>query len=68
VHLDDAAARAMQDFTREPEGRAIAVVVGGKVACAHGIRSQLKGDALGVSCCNPPACDVWASLVRHDGP
>jgi hypothetical protein len=63
VRLADDDARAVRDFTATPEGRGIAVVVGGEVACRHKIREPILSRDIQVSCCDARACDRWVALL-----
>jgi preprotein translocase subunit SecD len=63
VHLADDEAHALEEFTAAPQGKSIAVVAGGEVACLHKIRTSLTSGDLQVSCCNPRACDRWVQLL-----
>jgi hypothetical protein len=68
VRLADDEARALKDFTVTPEGRGMAVVVSGQVACRHKIRQRIESADLQVSCCDPKACDRWEALLASDRP
>lgn len=59
LHASGDDAHALADFTARTEGRSLAVVIGGEVACHHKIRAPVAGDDFQVSCCNPTACDRW---------
>jgi preprotein translocase subunit SecD len=63
VRLADDEARALREFTAAPQGRGMAVVVGGEVASKHKIRQRIQSDAVQVSCCDPRACERWEAVL-----
>ena len=63
--LGEDEARAIEEFTRVPAGRAIAVVVGGQVASLHKVKVPIRTRDLQLSCCNPRACDRWKALTHE---
>ncbi|MFO0552281.1 MAG: hypothetical protein U0271_28095 [Polyangiaceae bacterium] len=64
VHMKDPNSHALADFTQAPEGRSLAVVVGGQVASHHKLRTPTTGSDFQVSCCNPAACERWLTLLE----
>jgi hypothetical protein len=61
--LADEEALAAREFTASPQGKSVAVVIAGEVACQHKLRTQVQGPEVQVSCCNPLACDQWNELL-----
>jgi len=66
VRLADDEARALRGFSATPEGRGMAVVVGGQLASTHKIRQTIESAELQVSCCDPRACDRWEALLAAE--
>jgi hypothetical protein len=64
LHAAPADGAALSAFTRAPQGRSIAVVIGGEVACHHKIREAVNGSDFRLSCCNPAACDRWLEVLN----
>lgn len=55
--------RPLVEFTAAPEGKSVAVVLGGEVASRHKVRVQLTSGNFQISCCDPRVCDRWISLL-----
>jgi preprotein translocase subunit SecD len=64
IHAALADGARLSGFTRAPENRSIAVVVGGEVASHHKIRQPIDGADFQVSCCDPAACDRWLAILK----
>lgn len=58
VSLSDEAAVQLEDFTRQYLGGTVAIVVGGEVITAHGIKSVIKGGKIQISRCGDAGCKV----------
>jgi hypothetical protein len=67
VHLSTEDAAALERFTSGPPPRGIAVVVDGRLASVHKVRSVLGSPELQVSCCDARACDRWQARLARDG-
>jgi hypothetical protein len=63
LHVGDAAAGALAEFTAVRDARSIVVVVGAEVAAHHKIRQSITGNDFQVSCCNPRACERWTKRL-----
>ncbi len=61
--MRDDAARALQAFTADMEGKSVVAVVDGAVAAQHKVKAKIEGTTFQVSCCDPAVCERWLTHV-----
>jgi hypothetical protein len=57
-------AENVERYTAGPALRKIAVVVGGRVAAQHKVRTAITSAEMQVSCCDSRACDAWEARLK----
>ncbi len=58
IALKEEYATLLEEFTTENVGRRVAIVIGGRIATAHGIKTPIVGGRIQITRCTDNACEV----------
>ena len=66
LKLEPKAATALEHLTRNPDGREVAIVLGGEVVTVHKIRDTIRGGEVQItSCAGGAASYLFKQLQSH---